>query len=165
MANDARSTRATGKAAPGRKPAAKRKSAAKGGSAAGRRPAAKRTAARKSTRKATPDFAARAQEASRNAFLASLGFYGKAFDQAQEQFSHLQEQLEERREKADKVYQELVRRGRKVEKDARVALQDIDLPRLELESLTDRKRLEEQLDKARARFKELKENMGLKPAA
>jgi lipid II:glycine glycyltransferase (peptidoglycan interpeptide bridge formation enzyme) len=163
MADTARS-RTPGTASPGRKKtAAKRKSAANSGRAAGRRPAAKRgTAARKRSRKATPDFAARAQEAGRNAFLASLGFYGKAFDQAQEQFSHLQEQLEERRGKAETLYQELVRRGRKVEKDAREALQEIELPGLTLDSLTDRKRLDDQLDKARARFEELKENMGLK---
>jgi hypothetical protein len=165
MADNARK-RTTGKATAGRKKTVgTRKSASKGGSAAGRSPAAKRTAARRSTSKATPDFAARAQEAGRNAFLASLGFYGKAFDQAQEQFSHLQEQLEERRGKAETLYQELVSRGRKVERDAREALQEIELPRLELDSLTDRKRLDEQLDKARARFKELKENMGLKNIA
>jgi hypothetical protein len=166
MADTAR-PRTPGRAASGRKkPAVKRKSAAGSKSTAGRRPAAQRsTAARKRSRKAAPDFAARAREAGRNAFLASLGFYGKAFDQAQEQFSHLQQQLEERREKADMLYLELVRRGRKVEKDAREALQEIELPRLELDSLTDRKRLEDQLDKARARFKELKENMGLKSVA
>ena len=166
MADDARK-RTPGKAAPGRKKTAgRRKTASKSGAAATRRPAAKRgSAARTRAGKAAPDFAARAQEAGRNAFLASLGFYGKAFDQAQEQFSHLQEQLEERRAKAETLYQELVTRGRKVEKDAREVLQEIELPRLELESLTDRKRLEDQLDKARARFKELKENMGLKTVA
>lgn len=166
MADDAR-MRTPGKAAPGRKKTAgKRKTAAGTRGAARRRPAAKRaTAARRSTGKATPDFAACAREAGRNAFLASLGFYGKAFDQAQEQFSHLQEQLEERRGKAETFYQELVRRGRKVEKDTREAMQEIELPRLELESLTDRRRLEDQLDKARARFEELKQNMGLKTVA
>lgn len=167
MADDARQ-RTPGKSATGgkRKTAAKRKAASRSGGAAGRRPAAQRgTAARGSAGKAAPDFAARAQEAGRNAFLASLGFYGKAFDQAQEQFSHLQEQLEERRGKAETLYQELVTRGRRIEKDAWEALQEIELPRLELESLTDRKRLEDQLDKARARFQELKETMGLKNIA
>ena len=163
MADDARS-RTPGKAATGRKKTApKRRTAAKSSSANGRGSATKRkTAARKSTGKATPDFAARAREAGRNAFLASLGFYGKAFDQAQEQFSCLQEQLEERRGNAEALYQELIRRGRKVENDARDALQDIELPGLEIESLTDRKRLEGQLEKARSSFKELKANMGLK---
>ena len=166
MAETTRS-RTPGKAASGgKRTAAKRKSATPGRATDGRGPAARRsTAAPKRTRKPAPDFATRAREAGRNAFLASLGFYGKAFDQAQEQFSHLQEQLEERREKADMLYLELVRRGRKVEKNAREALQEIELPGLELDSLTDRKRLEEQLDKARARFKELKENMGLKSVA
>jgi hypothetical protein len=138
------------KAAAKRKPATKRKPAAK------RKPIAK---------KATPDFAVKAQEASRKAFLASLGFYGKVFDQAQEQFDSMQDQMEDRRKKADKLYKELVKRGQKVEKDAKVALKDIDLPKLELESLTDRKKLDKQLKKAKARFAELKETVGFKTAA
>jgi len=143
-------TASTAKTATKRKPAAKRKPATK------RKPAAKN---------ATPDFAARAQEAGRNAFLASLGFYAKVFDQAQEQFNSIEDQLEARRKKADKMYQELVKRGQKVEKNAKVALKDIDLPSLELDSLTDRKKLEKQLKQARARFAELKESVGFKAAA
>ena len=151
---------ATKKAAPKRKPAAKRKP-----TAAKRKPVARKTAAKRTTRKSTPDIAARAQEAGRNAFLASLGFYGKAYDQAQDQFNSMQDQLEERRKKADKMYKELVKRGKKVEKDAKGALDDIDLPKLELDSLTDRKKLEKQLDKAKARFEELKDSVSFKSAA
>jgi hypothetical protein len=143
------------KTAAKRKPAVKRKPAAK------RKPVARKTAAKK----ATPEFAAKAQEASRKAFLASLGFYGKAFDQAQEQFNNMQDQMEDRRKKADKLYKELVKRGQKVEKDAKVALKDIELPKLELESLTDRKKLDKQLKKVKARFAELKETVGFKTAA
>ena len=113
----------------------------------------------------TPDFAARAQEAGRNAFLASLGFYAKVFDQAQEQFNSMQDQMEDRRKKADKLYKELVKRGKKVEKDAKGAMDDIELPKFELESLTDRKKLDKQLDKAKARFEDLKETVGFKSAA
>ena len=138
-----------------RKPAAKRKPVAK------RKPAAKRAA----PKKATPDFAANAQETGRNVLLAGLGFYGKAYDQAQDQFNSIQDQLEERRKKADKMYKELVKRGKKVEKDAKGAIDDIDLPKLELDSLTDRKKLEKQLDKAKARFEELKDSVSFKSAA
>ena len=126
-----------------------------------KRAPAKKTAARK----AAPEFATKAQEASRKAFLAGLGFYGKAFDQAQEQFNSMQDQMEDRRKKADKLYKELVKRGQKVEKDAKVALKDIELPKLELESLTDRKKLDKQLKKVKARFAELKETVGFKTAA
>lgn len=156
-------TKTARKAAPKRKPAtrtaAKRKPAAR--TAAKRTPAARKSAAKKSA----SEFATRAQEAGRNAFLASLGFYGKAFDQAQEQFNSLQDQLEDRRKKADKLYKELVKRGKKVEKDAKVAIKDIELPKLELDSLTDRKKLDKQLEKAKSRFEELKENVGFKTAA
>ena len=147
------------KAAPKRKPAVKRKPAAK------RKPVAKRKAATRkpAAKKSSVEFADRAQEAGRNAFLAGLGFYGKAYDQAQEQFSNLQDQLEDRRKKADKLYKELVKRGKKVEKDAKGALED--LPKLELDSLTDRKKLDKRLDKAKARFEELKESVGFKSAA
>ena len=144
------------------KAAAKRKTAAKRKPVTTHKPAAKR---KPITKKTTPEFAVKAQEAGRNAFLASLGFYGKAFDQAQEQYNSLQDQLEDRRKKADKLYKELVKRGQKVEKDAKVALKDIELPKLELESLTDRKKLEKQLKKVKARFAELKDTVGLKSAA
>ena len=63
------------------------------------------------------------------------------------------------------MYKELVKRGKKVEKDAKGAIDDIELPKLELESLTDRKKLEKQLDKAKARFEELRETVGFKTAA
>ena len=144
------------KTAPKRKPAAKRKPVTARKTAAKRKPVARKT---------TPEFAVKAQEASRNAFLASLGFYGKAFDQAQEQYNSIQDQLEDRRKKADKLYKELVKRGKKVEKDAKVALKDIEMPKLELDSLTDRKKLDGQLMKVKARLEELKETVGIKTAA
>ena len=77
----------------------------------------------------------------------------------------MQDQLEARRKKAEKAYKELVKRGKKVEKDAKGAMDDIELPKFELESLTDRKKLDKQLDKAKARFDELKETVGFKNAA
>ncbi len=114
---------------------------------------------------ASPDLAARARETSRRAFLAGLGFYGKAFDQVQDQFNTVQSQLESRRKKADKLYGELVKRGEKVEKKALNAIDDIDLSRLEFTSLADRKQLEARLGKARKRFSELRESVGLNRAA
>jgi hypothetical protein len=133
-----------------RKPATKRKPVARS------KPVAKRVAPKKTT----PDFAANAQETGRNVFLAGLGFYGKAYDQAQGQFNSLQKELEERRKQADKMYKELVKRGAKLEKDAKGALEEI-----ELDSLTDRKKLEQRLKKAKARFEELTESVRFKSAA
>jgi hypothetical protein len=153
---------AASKAAP-KKAAAKRKPVAR--KTAAKKVAPKKAAAKKASKKATPDFANRAQEAGRNAFLASLGFYGKAFDQVQDQFNTLQDQLEERRAKADKSYKELVKRGTKVEKNAKGAIKDIEFPKFDLDSLTDRAKLEAQLDKAKARFEELKESVSFKTAA
>jgi hypothetical protein len=161
MAEETKTAAAT-KAAPKRKPAVKRKPAAtkRKPAAAKRKPAAKRA-----SKKASNDFAAQAKETGRNAFLAGLGFYGKAYDQAQEQYNTIQDQLEERRKKADKMYKELVKRGKKVEKNAKGRIDDIELPKIELDSLTDRKKLDKQLDKAKARFEELKETVGFKKAA
>ena len=165
MAEQAKKAAAKRKTAPKRKPAA-RKAPAKRKPAARKAPAKRKPAATKAApKKSGNDFAARAQEAGRNAFLASLGFYGKAYDQAQEQFSSLQDDLEIRRKKADKVYKELVKRGKKVEKDAKGAIEDMDLPKFELDSLTDRKQLEAQLKSAKARFEELRESLKLKTAA
>ncbi len=144
-----------------RKPATKRKPAAKRKPVAAKKSAAKVTNAKTTT----PAFVGSAQETGRNIFLASLGFYGKAYDQAQEQFGSLQKELKARRKKADKAYMELVSRGVKLEKVAKVAIDDIDLPKLELERLADRKALQAQLKKAKARFEELKDSVLFKSAA
>ncbi len=184
----AESTEAKTTASPKRKTTA-RKAPAKRKTTARKAPAKRKTAAKKSTvrsnvrsvenkaaayerkaKKASKDveksagkFADRAQEAGRKAFLASLGFYGRAFDQAQEQFKSLQEQMEDRRAKASDLYAELVKRGEKVESDAKSAIDDIDLPRLE--GLADRKALEAKLEQARERFNELKGSVSFKSAA
>jgi hypothetical protein len=155
------------KSTPARKPAAKRKPVAKRKPAAKRKPVAQRKPAvkRVAPKKSTPDFAATAQETGRNVFLAGLGFYGKAYDQAQEQIGTLQKQVEARRKKADKLYKELVKRGEQLEKDAKGVIKEIELPKLELDSLTDRKKLEAQLKKAKARFEKLKGSVRFKAAA
>jgi esterase/lipase len=138
---------------------AKRKPATK------RKPVAKRKLATPSKpKKAATTFAATAQDTGRTVLLAGLGFYGKAYDQAQEQLNGLQQLMAQRRKQADKVYKELVKRGEKLEKDAKSALKEIELPRLELSSL-DRKKLEQQLTKAKARLNEFKDTVRVKIAA
>lgn len=151
------------KAAPKRKTAA-RKTTAKRKPAARKTAAKKATAARKTTVKKASGLQNRVSEASRSAFLASLGFYGLAYDQMQEQMKTVEGELTARRKKADKLYADMVKRGEKVEKQARKAVDDIDLPRIDVASL-DRGTLEAQLDKARARFEELKNSVGFKTAA
>ena len=148
MADETTKTAAASK----RKPAAKRRPAA-------RKPAARRVAPKKVER----NLAANAQETGHEVFLAGLGFYGKAFDQAQERLDELQKQLKSRRKDADKVYKDLVKRGKKVEKDAKDVIDDIEIPKLD--DLTDRKKLEQQLKKARERFDELRKSVRLKSAA
>ena len=160
MATEAKEVKKTApKTAAKRKPAVKRKPIAR--KVAAKKPTARKAASKKSNK----DFTARAQETGRKAFLASLGFYGKAFDQVQDQFSDLQDQLENRRKKANKTYADLVKRGEKVEKATKSRIDDIELPEFKLESLTDRKKLEAQLDKAKARFTELKDSVSFKTAA
>jgi hypothetical protein len=131
-----------------------------------RKPTVKRKTAVKriAPKKTAPELAV-VQDTGRTIFLAGLGFYGKAYDQAQEQISILQKQLQERRKKADKLYKELVKRGEKLEKDAKSAIHEIELPKLEFDSLTDRKKLEQQLKKAKARLNQLKQSVGIKVAA
>ena len=177
MAEETNTTTDTAKAAPKRKTAARKSAAGATRKTAARKTAtskgaAARTATRRKTaprksaaRKSSPDLAARAREASRSAFLASLGFYGKAFDQVQEQFNTVQSELESRRKKADKLYAELVKRGKKVEKQARSAIDDIDLSQLEFTSLTDRRQLEARLGKVRKRFSELRDSVSFNSAA
>lgn len=157
-------TRAAATKAKGKKPAPKKKLAA-------RKPAAKSTIKRKSTvakkavkktqKQPKPDFAAIAQDAGRNAFLAGLGFYGKAFDQAQEQFNGVQRQLEERRSKANEMYEELVQRGEKLEADTKEAIDGIELPDFKIQGLANREKLEARLAAAKTRFNELKKSAKL----
>lgn len=147
-----------------KKATAKRKTTA-------RKTAARKTTARKTTaRRSAPKKAAvtvqeRVSEAGRKAFLANLGFYGMVFDQVQDRVKNVESELNSRRKQADKLVAQMVKRGEKVEKQAKARIEDIELPKFELEELTDRARLEAQLEKAKARFAELKETVGLKVAA
>lgn len=109
---------------------------------------------------ATEKLAERAQDVAYNAVLATLGFYAKAYEQAQDQFESMQDELEERRKKALVTYAELVERGEKVESKARTAVEDIDLSKL-----TDRKALEARLQEVRARFAEFRASASSKMAA
>lgn len=143
-----------------RKAAPKRKTAAK--KAPAKKATAKKTTSRAKTSAQKPaakrDLRAVAVETGRNALRAGLGVYGKAYDQMQEQFEALQKQVDEaqsrldsRRKQAEELYESLVKRGAIVEQDALKAFED-----LELDALTDRSKLEEQMTKAKARFEALR---------
>ena len=123
-----------------------------------KKPAAKTKASAKAKTRARP----KAIDTGRNALLAGLGVYGKAYDQVLEQFATLQEQVDEaqtrlaeRRKQAEDLYKSLVKRGTAVEKEALKALAD-----LELDSLADRSKLEAQMKKAKSRFDDLKTKFG-----
>ncbi|MEO0436732.1 MAG: hypothetical protein AAF098_07480 [Pseudomonadota bacterium] len=134
--------------------------------------AKRKTTARKTTAKRKPAAKAKVDtslqtkvgEASRDAFLASLGFYGMAFDQVQDQLKSVETTLSSRRKKADKLYRDMVKRGQKVEKSAKSAIDDLELPNLELASF-DRAAIDARIEKAKARFEQLKETVGIKAAA
>lgn len=102
----------------------------------------------------------RAVDVARNAALATLGFYAKAFEQAGEQLESLQEEMKTRRKDVFVTYAELVKRGEKVEARAKDAVEDIDLSKL-----TDRKVLEARLSEARERFASMKDSLGSRKAA
>ena len=116
----------------------------------------------KATTKAKTRARPKAVDTGRNALLAGLGVYGKAYDRVLKQFSSLQEQVDEaqsrlteRRKQAEDLYKALIKRGTAVEKDALQALAD-----LELDSLADRSKLEAQMKKAKSRFDDLKSKFG-----
>ena len=123
-----------------------------------KKPAAKTKASTKGKTRARP----KAIDTGRNALLAGLGVYGKAYDQVLEQFSNLQEQVDEaqtrlteRRKQAEDLYKSLIKRGTAVEREALKALAD-----MELDSLADRSKLEAQMKKAKSRFDDLKTKFG-----
>ncbi len=124
--------------------------------------ASKTKAKAKATTKAKTRARPKAVDTGRNALLAGLGVYGKAYDRVLEQFSSLQEQVDEaqsrlteRRKQAEDLYKALIKRGTAVEKDALQALAD-----LELDSLADRSKLEAQMKRAKSRFDDLKSKFG-----
>ena len=150
-------TKAAPKAA-AKKAAAKKAPAKAKKAPAKKKPAAKKKASTKGKTRARP----KAIDTGRNALLAGLGVYGKAYDQVLEQFSNLQEQVDEaqtrlteRRQQAEDLYKSLIRRGTAVEKEALKALAD-----LEIDSLADRSKLEAQMKKAKSRFDDLKTKLG-----
>ena len=123
-----------------------------------------------SAKKAKPNFAEQAQENARNVFLAGLGVYGKAFEGAQSQIKDAQSQVKENRAKAKDLFNELVKRGEKVETEAKKKLKEIDLPELKMPEikLADREELREELrnrlDKARESFESLRNAISSKAA-
>ena len=154
---------AKSKAAP---KAAAKKAAVKKAPAKAKKAPAKKKPATKTKAKASSSTKTRARpkaiDTGRNALLAGLGVYGKAYDQLLEQFSSLQEQVDEaqsrlieRRKQAEELYKSLIKRGTAVEKEALKALAD-----LELDSLADRSKLEAQMKKAKSRFDDLKTKFG-----
>ena len=87
---------AKSKAAP--KAAAKKAAVKKAPAKAKKAPAKKKPAAKtkaKASTKAKTRARPKAVDTGRNALLAGLGVYGKAYDQVLEQFSSLQEQVDE----------------------------------------------------------------------
>jgi len=94
----------------------------------------------------------------RNVFLAGLGAYGKAVDEAQSHIRDAQSQLQENRTKAENLFSQLVRRGEKVETTARNKLKEIDLPELILsDHEVLREDLRARLDRARESFDTLRD--------
>ncbi len=146
------------------KPKAKKAPARK---APAKKAAARKTTARKAAPKkvAQPDFAAKAQENARNVFLAGLGFYGMAFEEAQSQYEDAQARMKQRRVKAEDLFNKLVKRGEKVEKQAKKAIKDFEMPELKLADREEiRKEVEARLDKARESFESLRDSLTAKAA-
>jgi hypothetical protein len=136
-----------------------------------RKTTAKKASPKKATaKKAKLSFAEQAQENARNVFLAGLGAYGKAFEEAQSQIKDAQSQVKENRAKAKDLFNELVKRGEKVETKAKKKLKEIDLPELKMPELklADRDELREELrnrlDKARDSFESLRNAISRKAA-
>jgi polyhydroxyalkanoate synthesis regulator phasin len=147
--------------------APKTKARTKAKKAPARKTAAKKTTARKAAPKkpVQPTFAVKAQENARNVFLAGLGFYGKAFEEAQNQIEEAQGRMKQRREKAEDLFNDLVKRGEKVESEAKKRIKDFELPELKLADREEfSKEIRARLDKARDSFETLRDSLTSKAA-
>jgi hypothetical protein len=147
-------------AKPKAKATAKKKAPAR--KAAAKKTTAKKTAAKKPVQLT---FAEKAQENARNVFLAGLGAYGKAFEEAQNQIEAAEKRMNQRRKNAEKLFNELVKRGEKVETEAKKRIKDIELPELKLTDREEfRMEIRARLDKARESFETLRESVTVKAA-
>ncbi|MEP5764088.1 MAG: hypothetical protein ABJ308_05825 [Halieaceae bacterium] len=139
-------------------------------SATAKKATAKKATARKATAKkaatkkpAQPEVVVKAQENARNVFLAGLGAYGKAFEEAQSQIEEAQSRMKENRARAEGLFKELVKRGEKVESSAKEKIKTLDLPEVKMPELKlvdheqIRKQLEARLDRARKSFDSLRD--------
>ena len=133
--------------------------------------AKKPTAKKAAGRKPASQKASKPQDNVRNVFLAGLGFYGKAIEEAEKQIREKRSKIEQRREKANDLFEELVKRGEKVETDTRKKLKQLDLPELKLPELklADHEELRDELrtrlDKARDSFNALRDAVSAKSDA
>jgi len=108
----------------------------------------------------------RAQETTRNVFLAGLGFYGKALEEAQSQLKDAQSTLKQNRSKAEKLFVELVKRGEKVEASAKSRLKDVEIDiKLPEFKIDPREEVRARLDKARESFTTLLEAISIRKVA
>ena len=95
-----------------------------------------------------------------------MGFYGKAVEEAEKQIRENRSKIEQRREKANELFEELVKRGEKVETDTRKKLKQLDLSELKLADHEElRAELRTRLDKARDSFNALRDAVSAKSDA
>lgn len=106
-------------------------------------------------------FSEQAQENARNVFLAGVGAYDKAFEEAQCQFKDAQHQLKENRSKAEDLFSQLIKRGEAVESKAKKRIKQIDLAELKLPV---QDQLRDRLDRARGSFDTLRKAIASKQA-
>lgn len=96
-----------------------------------------------------------AKEQQQKAGLATLGAYGKAYDFAVEQINKAKEQRDER-------VTELVKRGEQVRDQAKERLDDIDMPKLNMDSLkmdSVKDSVQEQVDSLKESVEDMREKM------
>ena len=146
---------------------AKRNKAAVRKTAARKSPAARAGTRKAASSKVESNHTACAQDNVRNVFLAGLGFYGRAIEEAQTQIRENRSTIEQSREKAGELFDELVKRGEKVEIDTCRKLQDLELPELKIPEvkLANGEELRRRLDKARDSFNALRKVVSAKSGA
>ncbi len=162
-------SQAAAKKTTAKKTPAKRKPAAK------KKPVARKTKAKATAKKAAKKaespvaelfdkFQERAEQARENgkkAGLAYIGMYGAAFDFAKSQYEKAVDANEGR-------FDEWVKRGEVVQKDAKARIDDMELPEFDADKMSEsvkqriesmKEQAEEMFDSANSRFEELRERM------
>jgi len=94
--------------------------------------ATKRAATKRTRKLSDEDYVEKVLDGLKKVMLASLGVYGETLDEVHDRIDKARADMDKARKDGSTRYDKLVRRGEKVQKQAKKKISDIDLPSKDL---------------------------------